>query len=53
MKIVLILYFFAIILVCNGGLLRRVVRSEPDENENAEIATESNTVDEVAKESGT
>ena len=46
MKFVLILNIFAIILVCNAGLLRRVVRSEPDENENV---TES---PEVAKEPG-
>lgn len=32
MKFILIFYFFAIILVCNAGLLRRVVRSEPVQN---------------------
>ncbi|CAG9802687.1 unnamed protein product [Chironomus riparius] len=46
MKFVLILYIFAIILVCNAGSLRRVVRNEPDENENV---TESPEVDEVAQ----
>jgi len=56
MKLVLILYIFAIILVCNAGPLRRIVRSEPDENENVEIKgtenSKSTKVDEVAKETG-
>jgi hypothetical protein len=53
MKFILILCIFAIILVCNAG---RIVRSEPDENENNEVVDEKNSgnaqVDEVAKEPG-
>ena len=51
MKFVLILYIFAIFLVCNAGPLRRIVRSEPDESENVEINSESTKADEVATES--
>jgi len=42
MKFILILYFFAIILVCNAGLFRRVVRSEP-------VQTTITTNDEVKR----
>lgn len=56
MKFVLILYISAIILVCNAGPLRRIVRSEPDENENVEINgienSESTKADEVVKDTG-
>jgi len=43
MKFILILYIFAIILVCNGGLLRRIARSEPVESE-VSISTERSQV---------